>query len=267
MGLGAENQPGQHRGHRPRHPHSWTAAKWETPGLQPKSPREARAGCRRGGGRLCRAKGLLPSSGTSGLQTTLASPLATARALRGPPPPAGLALGALCGAAGGAGGTLTIGVLYLWLTTSLISGTTTGRARDKTREFNTSEQWRHAPPGGGARHRAPFPSGPHPAPARGHRPRRPEVRSGPWLYGCGSTRGQRPSRAQAGLCPAGRHSSPGPRGPRRVRPAFGQKSSFLACASPCWDPRALSPLPSPTLRSRQQMPCAPSPDTEAPEAG
>ena len=64
------------------------------------------------------------------------------------------------------------------------------------------------------------------------------------------------------------HSSPGPRGPRRVLPAFGQKkSSFLACASPCWDPRALSPLPSPTLRSRPQMPCAPSPDTEAPEAG
>lgn len=29
-------------------------------------------------------------------------------------------------------GTLTIGVLYLWLTTSLISGTKTGRARDKT---------------------------------------------------------------------------------------------------------------------------------------
>lgn len=28
--------------------------------------------------------------------------------------------------------TLTIGVLYLWLTTSLISGTKTGRARDKT---------------------------------------------------------------------------------------------------------------------------------------
>lgn len=54
--------------------------------------------------------------------------------------------------------TLTIGVLYLWLTTSLISGTKTGQARDKTESSPLRATQPGTPPGASARHQASFPS-------------------------------------------------------------------------------------------------------------
>lgn len=52
---------------------------------------------------------------------------------------------------------LTIGVLYLWLTTSLISGTKTGQARDKTESSKLRATGSYSP-GGSARCQAPLPS-------------------------------------------------------------------------------------------------------------
>lgn len=169
----------------------------------------------------------------------------------------------------GLGGTLTMGVLYLWLTTSLISGTKTGRARNKTESSKlrvvlcSPRRWR---PAQGPSLRA-APRAAARATAVSVQPLQEESAC-PQTLPCGlhgsllvtvtlPTSPGAPAWQRVNLSPA--WSLLLPRAPEKRRRGKYLQLSGRRELHPCHQPKTRVLL--------RPVPCPPTPDTERPEAG